>query len=189
MCGHWTNQKASDVTLVGLAGNKPAWCPQISGTLHLSSRCLRFLHQAEKHQRFMYLNCKAVCRVACFFKKCQEGWRSCWWTFTQETAVHVPFETRGHTSFPNCNKPAFCGTKNEMSEVDDGCVLNSLALRSCLIFLFDVQMQTSVQRVQMTATLTRSARTRRSPTTASASRATRATASSVKVSGLVHLYI
>lgn len=62
-----------------------------------------------------------------------------------------------------------------------------LALRSNLIFLFDVQMQTSVRRVRMTATLTPSARTRRSPTTASASRATRATASSVKVSGLVHL--
>lgn len=82
---------------------------------------------------------------------------------------------------------ASCGTKNELSGGDDGCVLNSLALRSYLIFLFDVQMQTSVQRVQMTATSTPSARTRPSPTTASASRATRATASSVKVSGLVHL--
>lgn len=82
---------------------------------------------------------------------------------------------------------ASCGTKNEMSEGDDGCALNSLALRSNLIFLFDVQMQTSVQRVQMTATLTPSARTRRSPTTASASRATRAMASSAKVSGVVHL--
>lgn len=47
-----------------------------------------------------------------------------------------------------------------------------------------VQMQTSAQKVQMTATSTPSARTRPNPSTASANRVTREMASSARVSGL-----